>query len=382
MIERTQQAKLIQLATKYPFVTITGPRQSGKSTLAELTFPNYQRVSLEDLDNREFATEDPRGFIATYPSQTIIDEVQRVPSLLSYLQTHTDREHRMGMYILTGSQNMELMEAVDQSLAGRVGILTLLPFSHEEMSHAGILPPNIDQEIFNGAYPSIYDRTIDPTDYYPNYIKTYIERDVRQMKAIGELSKFRKLLKLCAGRIGQLLNKSSLAVECGVTSPTIDSWLSILEESYILYFLRPDYNNFSKRLVKSPKLYFYDTGLACSLLEIKNVTQIRSHYLRGGLFENMVINEFHKRAYNRGIEPSLSFWHDSSGYEVDLIQTEAEKQYGYEIKSGATFSKEFFKGLNYWGKLSGAGPQQKNVVYGGKQTMQTSDGKAIAWNKI
>lgn len=382
MIERTQQAKLLQLATKYPFVTITGPRQSGKSTLAELTFPNYKRVSLEDLDNREFATEDPRGFIATYPSQTIIDEVQRVPSLLSYLQTHSDREHRMGMYILTGSQNMELMEAVDQSLAGRVGILTLLPFSHEEMFRAGILPPNIDQEIFNGAYPSIYDRTIDPTDYYPNYIKTYIERDVRQMKAIGELSKFRKLLKLCAGRIGQLLNKSSLAVECGVTSPTIDSWLSILEESYILYFLRPDYNNFSKRLVKSPKLYFYDTGLACSLLEIKNVTQIRSHYLRGGLFENMVINEFYKRAYNRGIEPSLSFWHDSSGYEVDLIQTEAEKQYGYEIKSGATFSKEFFKGLNYWGKLSGAGPQQKNVIYGGEQTMQTSDGKAIAWNKL
>lgn len=382
MIERTQQAKLQQLATKYPFVTITGPRQSGKSTLAELTFPDYRRVSLEDLDNREFATEDPRGFIATYPSHTIIDEVQRVPSLLSYLQTHTDRERQMGMYILTGSQNTELMAAVDQSLAGRVAILTLLPFSHEEMHHAGILPNSIDREIFYGAYPSIYDRNIDPVDYYPNYIKTYIERDVRQMKAIGDLSKFRKLIKLCAGRIGQLLNKASLAVECGVTAPTVDAWLSILEESYILYFLRPDHNNFAKRLVKSPKLYFYDTGLACSLLEIRDVAQLGTHYLRGGLFENMVINEYHKRDYNRGLEPSYSFWHDSSGYEVDLIRTEADKQFGYEIKSGATFSKEFFKGLNYWGKLSGAGQELKTVIYGGNKAMKTSDGNVLSWQEF
>lgn len=382
MIERTLQAKLIQLATKYPFVTITGPRQSGKSTLAELTFPDYRRVSLEDLDNREFASEDPRGFIATYPSRTIIDEVQRVPSLLSYLQTHTDQKHQMGMYILTGSQNTELMAAVDQSLAGRVGILTLLPFSHEEMHRAGILPPSIDQEIFHGAYPSIYDRHIEPTDYYPNYIKTYIERDVRQMKAIGDLSKFRKLIKLCAGRIGQLINKSSLAVECGVTSPTVDSWLSILEESYILYFLRPDYNNFSKRLVKSPKLYFYDTGLACSLLEIRDASQLASHYLRGGLFENMVINEFHKRDYNQGLEPAFSFWHDSLGYEVDLLRTEANRQYGFEIKSGATFSKEFFKGLNYWGKLSGAGQDMKSVIYGGNNSLKTSDGNVLPWRDM
>lgn len=382
MIERTQQAKLLQLATKYPFVTITGPRQSGKSTLAELTFPDYKRVSLEDLDNREFATEDPRGFIATYPFHTIIDEVQRVPTLLSYLQTHTDREHQMGMYILTGSQNTELMDAVDQSLAGRAGILTLLPFSHEEMRNAGILPDTTNMEIFCGTYPSIYDRSIDPTDYYPNYIKTYIERDVRQMKAIGDLSKFRRLIKLCAGRIGQLLNKASLAVECGVTAPTIDAWLSILEESYIIYFLSPDYNNFSKRLVKSPKLYFYDTGLACSLLEIRNVSQLDSHYLRGGLFENMVINEFLKRDYNRGLEPALSFWHDSAGNEVDLIQTEADCQYAYEIKSGATFSKEYFKGLNYWSKLSGADSKLKTVIYGGDKSMQTSDGKVVSWKNI
>lgn len=382
MIRRTQQAKLLQLATKYPFVTITGPRQSGKSTLAEQTFPDYERVSLEDLDNREFATEDPRGFIATYPSRTIIDEVQRVPTLLSYLQTHTDRERRMGMYILTGSQNAELMDAVDQSLAGRVGILTLLPFSHEEMRSAGILPETDNGEIFCGAYPSVYDRGIEPTDYYPNYIKTYIERDVRQMKAIGDLSKFRRLIKLCAGRIGQLLNKASLAVECGVTAPTVDAWLSILEESYVIYFLRPDYNNFSKRLVKSHKLYFYDTGLACSLLEIRNVSQLDSHYLRGGLFENMVINEFLKRDYNRGLEPALSFWRDSVGNEVDLIRTEADGQHAYEIKSGATFSKEYFKGLNYWSKLSGADYDRKTVIYGGDKSMLTSDGNVVSWKDV
>ncbi|MEQ3031495.1 ATP-binding protein [Alistipes indistinctus] len=382
MIARTMQAKLQQLATKYPFVTITGPRQSGKSTLAELTFPDYKRVSLEDLDNREFATEDPRGFIATYPSHTIIDEVQRVPSLLSYLQTHTDQERQTGMYILTGSQNTELMEAVDQSLAGRVGILTLLPFSHEEMRHAGILPRMINGEIFNGAYPSIYDRDIEPTDYYPNYIKTYIERDVRQMKAIGDLSKFRRLIKLCAGRIGQLLNKASLAVECGVSAPTVDAWLSILEESYIIHFLRPDYNNFSKRLIKSPKLYFYDTGLACSLLEIRDVVQLDTHYLRGGLFENLVVNEFLKRNYNRGVEPSLSFWHDSSGNEVDLIRTERGVQYAYEIKSGATCSKEYFKGLDYWAKLSGTGADRKTVIYGGEKSMSTSGGSVMAWNDM
>ena len=382
MIRRTQQDKLRQLATKYPFVTITGPRQSGKSTLAEMTFPDYRRVSLEDLDNRAFAAEDPHGFIATYPARIIIDEVQRVPSLLSYLQTHADRERQTGMYILTGSQNLELMEAVDQSLAGRVGILTLLPFSHEEMRAAGIAPTTIDAEIFNGSYPRLYDRQIEPTDYYPNYIRTYIERDVRQMKAIGDLSKFRRLIKLCAGRIGQLLNKASLAVECGVTAPTVDAWLSILEESYILYFLRPDHNNFAKRLVKSPKLYFYDTGLACSLLEIRHVDQLDTHYLRGGLFENLVINEFLKRDYNRGLEPALSFWRDSAGHEIDLLRREAGRTAAYEIKSGATFSKSYFAGLDYWGRLSATGPENRTVIYGGNRSMQTSSGEVKAWEEL
>ena len=382
MVTRELQAKLIQLSTKFPFVTITGPRQSGKSTLARMAFPDYRHVSLEDLDNREFAESDPRGFIVTYSSNTIIDEVQRVPSLLSYLQTHSDNTGKMGMYILTGSQNTELMAAVDQSLAGRVGILRLLPFSHAELKASDLLPSAINEEIFTGGYPGIYDRKIEPTDFYPSYIRTYIERDVRQMKDIGDLSKFRRLVKLCAGRIGQLLNKASLAVECGVSAPTVDSWLSVLEESYIIHFLRPDYNNFSKRLVKSPKLYFYDTGLACSLLELRSPAELSSHYLRGGLFENMVVNEFLKSSFNKGLEPALSFWRDSTGNEVNLLSSEGGVQSAFEIKSGATFSKEYFKGLSFWGKLSRADSSRKAVIFAGDNQMATSDGKVIPWNML
>ena len=376
-IGRTSVDKLQQLAVRFPFVTITGPRQSGKSTLAETAFPDFRQVSLEDLDNREFALK-----IATYPSKTIIDEVQRVPSILSYLQTHADKSREMGMYVLTGSQNFELMEAIDQSLAGRTALLTLLPLSHEEMGQAGILPENVDAEIFYGSYPALYDRGIHPVDYFPSYIKSYLEKDVRQMKAIEDLSRFRKLVRLCAGRIGQILNKSSLAVECGVTAPTVDSWLSVLEESYIVYFLRPDYRNFSKRLVKSPKLYFYDTGLACSLLDIKSPEQVSTHYLRGGLFENMVVNEILKRSLNRGIDPVLSFWRDSAGHEVDLLVTAGDSQHAYEIKSGATFSTDYFNGLDYWAGLSGVSPSRRSVIYAGETPLMTSSGEVLSWRNM
>ena len=367
------------LASKFPFVTIVGPRQSGKTTLAELTFPDYRKVSLEDLDNRAFAAEDPRGFIATYPSHTIIDEVQRVPTLLSYLQTHADTQKQMGMYVLTGSQNFLLMDAIDQSLSGRTGILTLLPLSKEELKAEKLVPPTIDEQIFKGAYPALFDRNIQPADYYPSYIMTYLERDVRMMKSIESIAKFRKFLKLCAGRIGSLLNKNSLSVECGVSAPTIESWLSVLEESYVIFYLRADHNNFSKRLVKSPKLYFHDTGLACSLLEIRDASQLRLHYMRGALFENMVVSEFIKRDLNRGIEPSLSFWRDSSAHEVDLIYTQGTAQKAYEIKSGATFSQDYFKGLLFWSDLSGAGPEDRAVIYAGATSMDSSSGRAIAW---
>ncbi len=368
------ESKAIALSQKYPFVVITGPRQSGKTTLAKTAFPDYRKVSLEDIDNRMFASQDPRGFISTYPGRTIIDEVQRVPSLLSYLQTHCDDVGRDGMYILTGSQNLQLMEAVDQSLAGRVGLLHLLPFSKSEMEAGGILPQSIDEKLLYGCYPRLYDKGIAPDDYYPNYISTYVERDLRSLKDISDLGKFVRFLKLCAARVGQLLNKSSLANDCGISVPTIDSWLSILESSYILFLLKPDHCNYSKRLVKAPKLYFYDTGLACSLLEIKTPAQMNTHYLRGNLFENMVISDFMKNDYNKGIiEPSVSFWRDSAGNEVDLLHRDGNKEDAYEIKSAETFNESFLKGLKYWSKLSGAEASDLHVIYGGRTPMMRSD---------
>lgn len=382
MIGRTLKSKLTEMSTKYPIVTLTGPRQSGKSTLLKNSFPDYKYVSLEDPDMRLFATDDPRGFLTTYPDKTIIDEVQRVPSLFSYIQTHTDKENKEGMYLLAGSHNFLLMENVNQSLAGRTAILKLLPFSHHEMDEGKILPSNINNEIFTGAYPRIYDKGINPNDYYPFYIQTYVERDVRLLRNIGDLSKFIKFLKLCAGRIGQLLNLSSLANECGISVTAATNWLSILEASYICYLLKPDYNNYAKRLVKTPKLYFYDTGLACSLLDIQNAEQITTHFLRGGLFENLVINEFVKECYNKGIEPSLSFWRDSTGNEVDLLRATGGKQYAYEIKSGATYSPDFFKGISKWAKLSNAATEQCFVIYNGDKNLNTSAGEVKAWNKF
>lgn len=382
MIERAIKDKLLEITNKYPIVTVTGPRQSGKSTLLKSSFPDYKYVSLEDIDMRLFATDDPRGFLATYPDKTIIDEVQHVPSLFSYIQTRTDQENREGMYMLAGSHNFLLMEGINQSLAGRTAILKLLPFSHYEMKEGGILFKNVDEEIFNGAYPRLYDKNIAPNDYYPFYIQTYVERDVRLMRNIGDLSKFIRFLKLCAGRIGQLLNLSSLANECGISVTAASAWISILEASYICYLLKPDHNNYAKRLVKTPKLYFYDTGLACSLLDIRNAEQVTTHFLRGGLFENLVINEFIKKAYNKGEEPNLTFWRDSTGNEIDLLYTEGNKQFAFEIKSGATYSSDFFKGISKWAQLSGAKPEQCFAIYNGDRNMTTSQGKVINWNDL
>lgn len=376
-IPRLLAKKIRELSSKFPIVALTGPRQSGKSTLLRHMFPDYKYVSLEDLDNREFAVTDPRGFLATYPSHTIIDEAQKVPSLFSYLQTHTDLAGETGMYIIAGSQNFMLMEAIDQSLAGRTAVLKLLPFSRKELHDAELLPDTLDEQIFKGFYPRIYSNEIDPADYYPSYLQTYVERDVRTLLNVSNLGMFLKFIRLCAGRIGQIFNKTALATETGCSATTIDSWISVLEASYICYRLEPNFNNYNKRIIKSPKLYFYDTGLACSLLGITSPQQVATHYLRGGLFENMVINQFVKASLNEGRTPDLTFWRDSSGTEVDLIETKGTDQYGYEIKSGQTFSQDFLKGLIMWGKYSGTPADRRTVIYGGSQQLHTSNGSAI-----
>lgn len=379
MIERDLTDKIRQLSGKFPIVTVTGPRQSGKSTLLKHIFPDYKYVSLENPDMRQFATDDPNGFIKTFDNHVIIDEAERVPSLFSYLQTHTDAANETGMYMLAGSRNFHLMAAVDQSLAGRTAILKLLPFSRHELHKAGDLPTSINEQIFKGYYPRIYDKDIAPADYYPSYIATYVERDVRAMLNIGDLGRFTRFIRLCAGRIGQLLNKANLATEAGVSIPTVESWLSVLEASYILYRLEPNFNNYNKRIVKTPKLFFYDTGLACSLLGINFCEQLDTHYLRGGLFENLVINQFIKNALNRGLTPDLTFWRDSAGLEVDLVHTIGMEQLGYEIKSGSTYSPSFFDGLEKWGKLSGTPEDRRSVIYGGDTSLKTSRGSLISF---
>lgn len=382
IIKRQLQDKLLALAQKFPFVTLTGPRQSGKSTLARITFPDYTVVSLEDLDMRAFATEDPRGFIKTFPEHVIIDEVQRVPTLLSYLQTYADQNPMEGRYVLTGSQNNVLMAAIDQSLAGRTALLTLLPLSCKELWEADLLPSDENAQMFTGGYPAIYAKDISPTDYFPSYISTYVERDVRQLLAISDLLKFVRFIKLCAGRIGTPLNKSSLAVETGISVPTVDAWLSVLESSYILYLLPPYFENFNKRLVKSPVLYFYDTALACSLLEIKNSSQLDAHFQHGHLFENIVINEFLKNYFNQGIKPSLAYWRDSNGQEVDLIDYTGGSLRPYEIKSGSTYQSSFFDNLKKWGPLAKVPVENRSVIYAGSNALTTSQGNLIPWMQL
>ncbi|MDE6652110.1 MAG: ATP-binding protein [Paramuribaculum sp.] len=382
MIHRIISAKLKDLSTKYPIVTLTGPRQSGKSTLLKNEFCDYTYLSLENPDIKEFALSDPNGFIKTYPDKVIIDEIQKVPNLLSYIQTHTDNVNETGMYLLAGSQNFLLLDSISQSLAGRTAILKLLPFSRLELKDAGLLNASTDDQIYKGFYPRLYDKDIAPEDYYPYYIQTYVERDVRDVLRISDLNKFVKFIRLCAGRIGQILNLSSLANETGITANTADAWLSVLEASYICYRLAPNFTNYNKRVVKSPKLYFYATGLACSLLGLSSADQVSAFYMRGSLFENLVINQFIKDAYNNGKQPDLTYWRDSQGNEIDLIATNGLEMNAYEIKIGQTYSTDYFKGLDKWGKLSGTPVNHLNVIYNGDTELNTSKGKLLSFANL
>lgn len=379
MIQREIRAKVLELSKYYPILTITGPRQSGKTTLVKQLFPDKPYVLLENPDVRQRAEDDPLSFLDKYPNGAILDEVQNTPFLFSYLQGIVD-ENKEIKFVLSGSQNFLLLEQINQSLAGRTAIIKLLPFSLEELK----LGVNSDpfSSIFKGMYPPIYDRKIPPTDFYNNYIQTYVERDVRKIKNIGNLSDFRRFLSLCAGRVGQLLNLNSLATECGVSLNTTKSWISILEASYILYRLQPHHKNFNKRLVKRPKLYFYDTGLACNLLRIKSKEDLDIHFARGNLFENFILNELLKNRWNKGEHSDLYFWRDKHGKEIDCILEKSNELLAIEIKAGKTYRIDFFKNLDYWRKISGKKAESTYVIYAGDESDKHAKGTLLSWKTL
>ena len=380
-VSREAKDKVIYFATKYPVVTLTGPRQSGKSTLLKSAFPSYKYVSLEDPDIRLFAQQDPRGFLKTYDKYSILDEIQNVPELFSYIQTIVDQDDEPGTYILSGSHNFLLRENIAQSIAGRTAIVKLLPFTYSEIKEFKN-EQTLNELLFTGAYPRIYEREIPPTEFYPFYLQTYVEKDVRLLRNISDLSLFIKFLKLCAARVGQLLNVNSLSNECGISTQTANDWLSILETSYIIYQLKPYHKNLNKRVVKSAKLYFYDTGLLSSLLSIDSASQLEFHYQRGNIFENFIINEIIKNHYNKGIEPKISFWRDSNGNEIDLILESAGKTHAFEIKSSSTLKMEFLKNLKLWQKLTDLPVENSAIIYGGDSNFLATEGKFIAWGEL
>ncbi|HMH22533.1 MAG TPA: ATP-binding protein [Puia sp.] len=380
MITRDAENVLRKLATQFKAIALTGPRQSGKSTLAKTAFPEKKYISLENPDIRESALNDTRGFLHNFPNGAIIDEAQRVPELFSYLQQVLDESDAKGLFILTGSNNFLMLENISQSLAGRIGYLELLPFSYSEIQKIPGQELNLNQMIFSGGYPSITFDGIAPEFWFPSYIRTYIERDVRQIKNITNLNLFQKLLYLCAGRTGQQLNLNNLAIECGVDHKTIGAWIGILQASYVIHLLPPFYNNFSKRIIKSPKLYFYDTGLACALLGINSPAQLNIHSSRGALFENYIINEFIKTRFNKGRRSNLFYWRDVSGHEIDIVVDHGSYATGIELKSGMTVVPDFFKGLTFWQSLTKY--EKCYVIYGGEDNQIRSNGiEVIPWNK-
>lgn len=372
MVVREISEYLAQLAEKYPVVTITGPRQSGKTTLAKEVFKDKVYVNLEMMDNREFAKADPRGFLRKIPNGAILDEIQRAPDLVSYIQGIVDENKQNGQFILTGSQQFEVSNSINQSLAGRTALLKLLPFSISEVAeNYGFL--NNDELIYKGFYPRIYDQELNPTQTLGDYFETYVERDLRQLIRIKSLGLFQKFVKLCAGRTGQILNLHSLGNDVGISHTTAREWITILEASFIVFLLQPFHRNIKKRLVKSPKLYFYDVGLASFLLGIENISHLETHPLKGHLFENLVLMEILKYRFNKGKRNNLNFYRDSLGNEIDVIYNIAQHTLPIEIKAAETVAPGFFKSFHAFEKEVPDLPFGKIVIYGGTQEQSRKD---------
>jgi uncharacterized protein len=381
VIPRDLHKVLLASSAKSAVISVTGPRQSGKTTLVKAVFTGYSYINFEDMSLREFAISDPESFLRSYGKKIILDEAQHVPDLFSYLQIAVDGDKELRI-VITGSQNLLLQHKISQSLSGRVSLFTLLPFSISELQTTPWAKTDYEDYFLTGFYPRIYDEKPDPGKWLADYIQTYLERDVRQISNIIDLHRFQQFLKLCAGHIGQMINFSSFGNALGISYHTAQNWLSVLEASYIVFRLYPFHKNFNKRLVKTPKLYFYDTGLASVLLGLKSKEQAQLHFARGMLFENLVIAELMKNRLNAGIRPDFYFWRDNSGNEVDLILDEGISQRAIEIKSSRVINADFFKGLDYWGKLSGAGPGDRFLVYGGHGRQQRSKGNVVGWNSV
>ncbi len=382
MIPRTAQKALLRLAKGFPIVAITGPRQSGKTTLAKLTFPQKPYLSLEDPDVRATAESDPRGLLAAFRDGAILDEAQRAPHLFSYLQTKVDEKIIPGMFVLTGSQQFGLLSGITQSLAGRVGLIHLLTFAAEELAAVRQLPDSLEKLLVRGLYPPLYDRDIFSGDWFSGYIATYVERDARQLINVRDLSAFQRFVKMCAARTAQILNLSSLASDCGITHNTAAAWISVLEASYLIYLLRPHQRNFNKRLIKAPKLYFCDVGLAAWLLGINTPEQVRFHAQRGALFETLVVTEFLKGRFNEGLPANLFYWRDSKGLEIDLIREEGEELEAIEIKSGQTIAPDSFTSLKRWLKLAGQSEAPARLIYGGDKALTNKNISIVPWQNI
>lgn len=386
MITRVLETRLRALARKFPVVTITGPRQSGKTTLCRAAYPDKSYVSLEAPDVQDFARRDPRAFLAQYPEGAVLDEIHRVPDLLSYVQTIVDARPVAGSFILTGSANFALLGSLSQSLAGRTALLDLLPLSLLEVRRFPDPPDDLFDVMWRGSYPASYDRDLEPGDWYPSYVATYLERDVRTILNVGDLVAFQTYLKLCAGRVGQLVNLSSLGADAGVTHATAKAWLSVLEAGYVAWRLPSFHANVSKRLVKAPKLHFVDSGLVCYLLGIRSPDQLRDHPLRGGVFETWVASEILKSRAHRGLPPGLSFFRDRKGAEVDLIVETGRRLLAVETKSGQTVAGDFFAGLESFASLIGLSRRRREVramvVYGGTEPQRRSAGGVVPWTRL
>lgn len=381
IIDRKIVSHLKKMLKKFPVVSLTGPRQSGKTTILRSAFSEYKYFNLERIDTREMVSADPLGFLNEAGANVIFDEVQNLPELFSYIQVVSDEKRLNGQYILSGSQSFLLNDQISQSLAGRVSVNVLLPFDIQELSFIDDFDPA--QLIINGFYPRLYDQQINPSDFYPSYLQTYIERDIRTLRSVGNLQTFSRFLGLCAGRTGQILNLSSLANDAGITVNTTKAWLSLLESSYIIYLLQPYYRNFNKRIIKSPKLYFYDTGVASSLLRITDSTMLSNHYLYGALFENLVITEIIKSQVHSGKRPSVYYWRESNGMEIDcIIERGGNRIDALEIKAGQTFSADYLRNLRHFPENLNDQKIKKTVVFRGADSTVIKDTDVLSWREF